>query len=368
MDGKLTDSRSQGNLEASSPIRGHFSDFPEGVVVSIVVPMRNESGHIRSCLDSLVNQTFAHERYEILVVDGRSTDDSRQIVSSYEKRGVHLRLLDNPSQSTPSGMNAGIRAGVGRIIVIAGAHTTYPSDFVGNCVGWLDKTGADVVGGPVETVVDGDGLSARLVAAILSSPFGVGNSKFRTTRVAGFVDTVPFGAFRREIFDRVGLYNERLVRNQDNELSARIRKAGGRIYLTPELTTHYHPVRNFRGLLKYAFRTSQWHIFAVRENMQSMGLRHFAPAMFLMLLLLLALASLVSELARGLLIGTLCIYITVGLFFSIHAKTEESKNIAFALPFATFCFHIAYGGGTLFGIRYLFRQHPKTSLPRSESV
>lgn len=345
-----------------SQMQERASLVPEIPMVSVVIPMRNESEKIRCCLDSLVNQTFAHHRYEILVADGRSTDNSRSVVSLFEKSDVCVRLLDNPSQITPSGMNVGIRAALGQIIIIAGAHTTYPADFVQRCVVWLDKTGADVVGGPIETVADGTGFGARLVAAILSSPFGVGNSKFRTSREAGFVDTVPFGAFRREIFDRVGLYNEKLVRNQDNELNARIRKAGGRIYLTPALTTHYHPVKNFVGLLKYAFKTSQWHIFTVRESLESMSSRHLAPALFLILLLLLLLASFVSTWALWILIGTLFTYVLVGFFFSVHARNEKNRDLVFVQPFATFCFHFAYGAGTLAGLKYLFRQPSATPI------
>jgi glycosyltransferase involved in cell wall biosynthesis len=334
--------------------------------------MRNESEHIRSCLDSLVNQTFPHDKYEILVADGRSTDNSQQVVSLYEGGNVSVRLLDNPSQTTPSGMNLGIRASVGHIIIITGAHTVYPVDFVENCVLWLDKTGADVVGGPVETVIDSDYFGARLVVAVLSNPFGVGNSKFRTSSEEGFVDTVPFGAFRREIFDRVGFYNEKLVRNQDNELNARIRKGGGRIYLTPALTTRYHPVKSFVGLLNYAFKTSQWHIFTLRENRESMSLRHLVPAMFLVLLLLLLPASFASAIARSLLIGMMCVYLLTGFYFSLRAKPEGNWDVALVQPFATFCFHFAYGAGTLFGLRYLFRQ-PSTvpirpGLPIQEKV
>jgi glycosyltransferase involved in cell wall biosynthesis len=339
--------------------------MPQGFIVSIVVPMRNESENIRSCLDSLVHQTFSHDKYEILVADGRSTDNSRQIVSLYEKRDVSVRLLDNSSQTTPFGMNLGIRAASGNIIIIAGAHTIYPADFVENCVVWLDKSGADVVGGPVETVVDGDHFGARLVVAILSSPFGVGNSKFRTSHKEGFVDTVPFGAFRREIFDRVGIYNEKLVRNQDNELNARIRRAGGRIYLTPALTTQYHPVSNFVGLLKYAFKTSQWHFFTLHENRASMSVRHLVPAVFLLLLLLLFSFSISSVTALIFLIAMLCGYILTGFCFSIRAKTEGNWDVAFVQPFSTFCFHIAYGAGTLFGLRYLFR-HPSVTPVRPD--
>jgi len=320
--------------------------------------MRNESEHIRSCLDSLVNQTFSHDKYEIVVVDGRSTDNSRQLVSLYEERTVSVHLLDNPSQTTPFGMNLGIQAASGNIIIIAGAHTVYPADFVENCVLWLDKTGADVVGGPVETVIDGDYFGARLVMAILSSPFGVGNSKFRTSSEEGFVDTVPFGAFRREVFDRVGMYNERLVRNQDNELNARIRKAGGKIYQTPALTTHYHPVKTFWGLLKYAVKTSRWHVFTLRENKYSMGWRHIAPAAFLMLLFVLLVASLVSPYAPALLAVMLGVYILVGAYFSFRSNTRRNLAIAFVLPLGALCFHIAYGVGTLFGFTYLLGQPP----------
>jgi glycosyltransferase involved in cell wall biosynthesis len=344
------------------------SSVSHRILVSVVVPMRNESAHIRLCLDSLVNQTFAHDKYEIVVADGGSTDNSKQVVSLYERAEVSVRVLDNPSRITPCGMNLGIRAALGNVIIVAGAHTTYPADFVENCVLWLDKTGADVVGGPIETVLAGNSFGARIVTAILSSPFGVGNSKFRTSRTAGFVDTVPFGAFRREIFDRVGLYNEKLVRNQDNELSARIRKAGGRIYITPALTTHYHPVKDFPSLLKYAFKASQWHVFTLRENREAMGMRHLVPAAFLMLLLLLLSASFVSAIALAFLAGILCTYISGGFYFSLRAKTTHKGNLVFVQPFATFCFHLAYGAGTFYGLRHLFRQPSNGSVQSGTSI
>jgi len=253
-------------------------------------------------------------------------------------------------------MNLGIKAARGSIIIIAGAHTVYPKDFVENCVLWLNRTGADVVGGPVDTIVDSNSFGARLVVAVLSNPFGVGNAKFRTSNSEGFVDTVPFGAFRREVFDRVGMYNEKLVRNQDNDLNARIRKAGGKIYLTPALTTRYHPAKTFLALLKYAFKTSKWHIFTLRQNKESMGHRHLTPALFLAFLLFLIPGSFVSPIALGLLMAVLCAYLLTGFYFSLRAKAKGDWSVALSQPFATFCFHVAYGTGTLFGLIYLFRQ------------
>ena len=324
--------------------------------ISFIMPVRNEEGFIRGSLQSLVDQSYPASECEIIVVDGRSSDGTREITEEIRERNPQVLYLDNPAGIVPTAMNIGIRAARGEIIIRADGHNVYPRDYAANCVKYLEETGADNVGGPWATVAADESLSARLVAAILSSPFGVGNSKFRTSREEGFVDTVPFGAFRREIFDRVGMYNEKLVRNQDNELNARIRKAGGKIYITPALTTHYHPVKNFLGLLKYAFKTSQWHIFTLRENRGSMGVRHLAPAMFLLLLLILLPASFASATALAFLIGILCAYILTGFYFSLRAKAEGNWDVAAVQPFATMCFHMTYGAGTLFGLRYLLQQ------------
>lgn len=324
--------------------------------VSIVMPVRNEEAYIRASLGSLVDQTYPTSEYEIIVVDGRSSDRTRDIVHEISGQYPDVRLLDNPAGIAPAAMNIGIRAARGEVIIRADGHNVYPQDYAANCVKYLEQTGADNVGGPWVTVAADKTLGARIVAAVLSSPFGVGDSKFRTSREEGFVDTVPFGAFRRGIFDRVGMYNEKLVRNQDNELNARIRMAGGKIYMTPALTTHYHPVKNFLGLLKYAFRTSMWHIFTFRENSGSMSLRHLAPAAFVILLLLGLGVSAVSVIGLALLSAMLCAYLLGGYYFSLRERAESNWDVALIQPFATLFFHIAYGSGTLFGLRYLFRQ------------
>ncbi len=320
------------------------------------MPVRNEEDYIRASLKSLVDQNYPASDCEIIVVDGRSSDRTREIIEEIRHQNSQVRCLDNPAGIVPTAMNIGIRAARGEVIIRADGHNVYPRDYAANCVKYLEETGAENVGGPWVTVAADESFSARLVAAVLSSPFGVGNSKFRTSREEGFVDTLPFGAFRKKIFDRVGMYNEKLVRNQDNELNARIRKAGGRIYLTPALTTHYHPVKKFSGLLKYAFKTSQWHIFTLRENRGSMSVRHLAPAVFLLLLLVLFSASILSATALAFLIAMMSAYLVSGFYFSLRAKTEGNSDVAAVQPFATFCFHIAYGAGTLFGLRYLFRQ------------
>src|SRR5260370_34587788 len=183
--------------------------------VSVIVPIRNEERYIGTCLQSLLEQTYPKTLYEILVVDGRSSDQSKKIVEEFARTNEIVRCLDNPEAIAPAAMNIGIRSAAGEIIIRADGHNFYPKDYVANCVKYLAETGADNVGGPWRTVPSDSSFGAKVVVAILTNPFGVGGSRFRTRMFEGFVETVPFGAFRRELFDRVGLFDEKLVRNKD---------------------------------------------------------------------------------------------------------------------------------------------------------
>lgn len=322
------------------------------LAVSIVVPVRNEELHLRACLDSLVRQDYPGP-LEILVVDGRSSDHTRDIVAEFQRLHPHLRCLDNPAGIVPTAMNIGIRSSRADVLIRADGHNLYPPDYVANSVRLLERTGADNVGGPVCTVPAGDSFGARLVAAVLCNPFGVGNSGFRTGG-AGFVDTVPFGAFRRSLFDRIGLYDETLVRNQDNELNARIRNAGGRIYLAPELATCYHPVASYAALLGYAYRMSRWHLYTLSRNARALSLRHLAPALFVLGLVALLASAPWSRLAFATVAAFLACYLTAGWCFALRARRALPAPLVAALPLASFGYHFAYGCGILAGVRYLW--------------
>ena len=170
------------------------------IAASVVVPIRNEEKYIATCLQSLLQQSLPCDSYEIIVVDGRSSDRSREIVERIQRDFPNVRCLDNPAAIAPVAMNIGIRDARGKVIIRADGHNFYPPTYIENCIKYLDQTGADNVGGPWLTVPADMTFGARLVAAILSNPFGVGGSRFRTSQSDGFVETVPFGAFRRELF------------------------------------------------------------------------------------------------------------------------------------------------------------------------
>ena len=209
------------------------------ITVSVVMPVYNEVKYIDKCIRSLLLQDYPVQNMEWIFVDGRSQDNTVRILNGYAELYPQLiRVLENPHKIVPYAMNIGIAASRGKYIVRLDAHADYTQDYISKCGHYLDTTDADNVGGVADT--KSNGFIGNAVAKMLSSKFGVGNSQFRTGGDSGYVDTVPFGAFRREVFSNYGGYDERLVRNQDNEMNYRIRKNGGKIYLSSDIHLTYY--------------------------------------------------------------------------------------------------------------------------------
>jgi len=249
--------------------------------VSVIMPCRNEERFIRASLASLLSGSWPPAAMELVVVDGRSTDRTREIVQELVRTDPRVRLVDNPQQVTPAALNAGIRAAHGDIIVRVDAHTTYPREYVAVLVRALEETGADLVGCGEQPTPANDGVWARAISLALSGPFGTG-SAYRYRRQSGPVDTVPFGCWRRALFDRVGLFDERLLRNQDYEHASRIRKHGGRVFLTTEAHIRYHPRASVGALCRQAAETGMWNAFTERLHPYTFRLRHVLPGPFLL--------------------------------------------------------------------------------------
>lgn len=249
-------------------------------LVSILIPCRNEEAYITGCLDSILNSDYPQERLELLVADGMSSDRTPEILASYAARHPSVILLDNPRRTTPAALNVAIRAASGDVVIRMDVHVLYPPDYIRRLVEGLEETGADNVGGVIQTVPADDTPTARAIALGMSHPFGVGNSHFRTgSRLRRAVDTVPFGCYRREIFDRVGLFDEELIRNQDDEFNFRLIRRGGRVLLLPEVSCRYFARRSLRQLSRMYYQYGYFKPLVARKVGRVMTGRQLVPSL-----------------------------------------------------------------------------------------
>lgn len=323
--------------------------------ISIILPVRNEEKYIAACVDSIFAQDYPADRMEVIFVDGRSQDRTVELLGQMQKRHPQIVVLDNPNRTVPYAMNIGIRACRGDVIVRLDAHAEYPPDYVRLSVETLLSRDCDNAGGVFET--RGRGFMGDAIAQMLKTPLGVGNAAYRLTDRDGYVDTVPFGCFRRELFDRIGGFDERMTRNQDNELNFRIRKNGGKIYLNHNIRVLYYCRDTFRGILRMGFMNGKWNVITMALVPGSMGVRHFVPLAFVLSTILLALLTLClrSALFGGLLALEWGAYLLLDSFYSYTIARERGWRYL-PLEFILYpSFHFAYGFGSLCGIAALPR-------------
>lgn len=326
------------------------------IIVSVVMPVYNEEQYIEKCVDSLLLQDYPIDKMEWIFVDGCSTDKTVEILSSYQEKYPSLiKVYNNPNKIVPYAMNIGIAASKGKYIVRLDAHADYATDYILKCIYYLENTDAENVGGVAETKANG--FMGNAIAKMLSSKFGVGNSQFRTNGESGYVDTVPFGAFKRAVFSKYGGYDERLVRNQDNEMNFRIRKNGGKIYLSNDIHLSYYCRDSIKGISAMARKNGMWNIITMKLCPGSMGLRHFIPFAFVLSIIGLGILSLVHSLFAALLCAELSLYLLLDIVFSIKQAETLKEFLALTVLFPIF--HVAYGFGSMIGITKLFSKEFK---------
>ena len=265
--------------------------------LSIIIPCRNERSHVAGFLDSVLGQELeAGWEIEILVADGLSDDGTREVLEQFMQTAPNVRMIDNPGRIVSTGLNAAIVAAKGDVIVRMDAHTVYAPDYVRRCVEALRESGADNVGGP--WIAEGRGTLGRAIAAAFRSPFCTGGGKAHDPGYEGEVDTVYLGCWSRSVFERVGLFDPDLVRNQDDELNFRLRRAGGRIWQTPRIGSSYAPRESLRALFRQYLQYGFWKVAVIRKHRALASWRHVVPALFVA-----SIVALASALAAGLVLG-----------------------------------------------------------------
>jgi len=315
--------------------------------VSIIVPVRNEEKFITRCLDSIMSQDYGHRFFEVVIVDGVSTDKTREIIQNFQRQYGNLILLSNPQRFIPVALNLALPRAKGEIIIRVDGHATIAPDYISQCVNVLESTRADCVGGAIASTHENE--NGRAIALAMSSHFGIGNARFRLSGYEGYVDTLAFGAYQRSVFDRIGIFDEEFIGCEDDEFNYRLIKNGGKIYLSPQINSRYFPRADLQRLWQQYFKYGLWKIRVLQRHAAVMQLRQFIPPLFVFTLLFLTLASIFVPFARLLLAGVNSLYAFSAL--GCAAKLwRRAPNCSFPILLAAFpVLHISYGLGFLCG-------------------
>lgn len=336
-------------------------------MISIVIPCLNEVEFIDATMESLMGQQSPGVDWEVIVADGGSTDGTRVKLEEWSQKHEEIRWVDNPKRTTPHALNAGIEAARGDVIIILGAHAEVSRDWLlRNNQVLLAHPESGCVGGVVEQV-HGSKTSQRIGAA-MSTPFGVGDARFRTGGSAGHVDTVAFGAYRKEALEEIGLFDVALTRNQDDELNYRLLKAGWRIWFDPRIRSQYHVRSTYRNLIRQYHQYGYWKVFVNQKHRTITTWRQTIPALFLLVLAISGICWLAettshwNEMWNGfgasIFVSSLFFWLVVGTGSAIASATSYRDVGGILRAFAMI--HLGYGVGYWQGILdfILFKRQP----------
>lgn len=316
--------------------------------VSVVIPCRNERRHIEVCLRSMFAQQVPPGGFEIIVADGLSDDGTREILERLAQEDGRLRLVDNPDRTTPCGMNAGIAIARGRYIAIAGAHSRYAADYLSQSVAVLEETAADNVGGAA--ICEGHTRVQRAIAAAHHSRFGGGGARWHDPDYEGPADTVFGGVYRREVFQRIGMFDRDLVRNQDDEFNLRLTRAGGVIWQSRRIRSWYSPRSSLRSLFHQYFQYGYWKVRVISKHRLPASVRHLVPGAFVLGLLLLPVVGLWWPPAGWGWLALVAAYGVSSLAAALSVARHSGFELVWLMPLVFACYHVGYGAGFIAGI------------------
>jgi glycosyltransferase involved in cell wall biosynthesis len=321
--------------------------------VSIIVPCYNEEKTIAKLLDGLRTQQFPIDDLEVIIADGLSEDGTRRVIEAYQKEfpNLNIQVVDNVQKTIPSGLNAAIRAASGEIIIRLDAHSIPSADYIVRCVDHLQQGMAENVGGVWDIMPGSEDWIGRSIAAAASHPLGVGDAGYRYATKPAYVDTVPFGAYRRTLLDKIGFYDETLLTNEDYELNVRIHQSGGRVYLDPSIRCVYFARPSLSGLAKQYARYGYWKAQMLRRYPSTIRWRQALPPLFVLGIILLILTAPFHPFFGYSLLTILAVYFGILLLTSIRLALQK-RNGAFIMgvPLAVSVMHFCWGGGFLFNL------------------
>lgn len=320
--------------------------------VSIICPVFNEERFIERCILSILEQDYPKDCLEVLFIDGRSTDSTRDIIEKYAKDYPYIQLFDNPQQVVPYALNKGIEVAKGEVIMRIDGHCTYPTNYVAELVRYLYELNADNVGGIWNTQPAHETAICQAIALASSHPFGVGGSmhKIGTSEIIE-TDTVPFGCYKREVFEKTGLFDTDLVRNQDDEFNGRLINLGGKIFLIPQVIINYTARDTLTKMRKMYYQYGLYKPLVNKKLGAPATIRQFFPLLFLLGLVIGGLLSFLAPWIAYTYLAILALYLFIGLVVGCMSAIRTHKPIMVLLmPWVFLNIHLSYGAGYLHGI------------------
>ena len=318
--------------------------------VSIIVPCYNEEKRIHFLLDAIFSQTYPRAQMDVTIADGYSTDRTREVIADFQRVHPDLRLqvVENHAQTIPAALNRAMEVSCGEIIVRLDAHSAPYPDYIEKTVAALQANKADNVGGVWEIRPGAETWAARSIAVAAAHPLGVGDALYRHAKEAAYVDTVPFGGWRRVLVDKIGGYDESLLTNEDYEFNARIRQFGGKIWLDPSIRSVYFARSTFTALAKQYLRYGFWKWKMLRRYPGTLRWRQALPPLFVLSLIVGGLLALVSPVFRGVIAIELLLYFGILEWFALRAALQRREFfLVFGLPLAIVVMHVTWGSGFL---------------------
>lgn len=321
-------------------------------LVSVIVPCRNEEKHIARCLDSILASDYPKDRIEVVVVDGMSDDGTRKILQEYAARYGRIRIVDNTRKGVPEAFNLGIRNAAGDTIMLMSAHSTCQADYIGLCVKYQVESGAENVGGVCRIAAGSDTAIARAIMLALGHRFGSGNARVKVgADQPTWSDSAAFGCYKKELFNRIGLFDERLKSSSDLDLNIRIRGAGGKILLVPQIVVSYTADDTLEKFWKHNFADGVWISYVLKYGKKAFSPRHWVPAAFVFSLVGSFLLAIIQPFFLWVGLGIAALYLVTNFVASsLVAAREKSLRQFFLLPVAFAERHLAHGLGALFGL------------------
>lgn len=333
-------------------------------MISVICPIYNEEKYIARCVESILEQDYPQDDMEVLFMDGMSTDRTRDILARYVAQYPFIRVEDNPERIVPYAMNRGIEVSRGDVIIRLDAHAFYPKNYFSTLVRSLNELHADNVGAVCKTLPAKQTWICKAIATVLSSAFGMGNSYFRIgVREVTLVDTVPFGCYPRRVFNEVGLYDVELVRNQDDELNARIIQHGGKIYLLPDLVVEYYARDTIKKTYRMFYQYGLYKPLVNKKLGTPATIRQFVPVAFVLGILFCLVLGIWLHWLYLILRIVLVAYVLIGFLVGARRQCNWRENLI--LPIVFFAVHWGYGWGYLNGgFKILLRRDWNVSVNR----